>query len=156
MLKCEGNPGGNWLVYNRGDKEGSRKGRIYLLYTGQHYDPIRRKPEDGAAVSSVFPIPECKSKFDAAATKVGLQALAAWKIKQRQRTRKAFKCHGCGQVFIPQLLDYYAHLNSPFAANRFVTLPVISKRTAWRWSTMMSLLIRATSLRLWRMSMMWR
>ena len=78
MQKCE-NPGTQWLVYNQEDKAGARKGRVYLLYTGQHYDPIRLSPgSDGKAVSSVLPIKECVSKFEAATFTIGQQALQEW------------------------------------------------------------------------------
>lgn len=82
---------GTLLRYNNNN---TVKGRIYVLYTGQHYDCLVGKKEDGTEER----ILEQSEEWDKLATVAAEEALNKWEEKQRQRVRKALKCQGCGAI----------------------------------------------------------
>jgi predicted NAD-dependent protein-ADP-ribosyltransferase YbiA (DUF1768 family) len=78
---------GSQVVY--GSAPG-RKGRLYLLYTGQHYDPL--------VAEGLTMFPANSNDWDMAAAQCAAQAQVEHKRRLTQRVRKALKCEECGSV----------------------------------------------------------
>eukprot|EP00667_Euglena_gracilis_P025393 EG_transcript_29798 len=75
------------------------RGRIYLLYTGQHYDPlvgVADAETPAAEERRVFPSGDAASEAAAVACAAAEQHRA--EQRARQRVRKALKCGGCGAL----------------------------------------------------------
>eukprot|EP00668_Euglena_longa_P016480 GGOE01020738.1.p1 GENE.GGOE01020738.1~~GGOE01020738.1.p1 ORF type:complete len:357 (-),score=105.94 GGOE01020738.1:295-1335(-) len=84
------------LVYSSQSK---CKGRIYLLYTGQHYDPlvgVADAETPTAEEHRVFSAGDQASQQLAVACAAEEQVQA--ELRARQRVRKVLKCAGCGAL----------------------------------------------------------
>lgn len=78
---------------------GGTKGRIYLIYTGQHYDPMVGAESEDAPVDGevkLFPIGSTASDEDALECARIHARIAAEKASQR--VVKKLKCAGCGAI----------------------------------------------------------
>eukprot|EP00301_Raphidiophrys_heterophryoidea_P022946 c6974_g1_i1.p1 GENE.c6974_g1_i1~~c6974_g1_i1.p1 ORF type:complete len:399 (+),score=113.33 c6974_g1_i1:33-1199(+) len=85
------------VVLSYGQQLPTKNGRIYLLYTGQHYDPL--VGDDGAqGHPRVFTTHDALEIRDAQAQAVAAQARLDEQARARQRIRKMIKCGGCGAV----------------------------------------------------------
>mmetsp|Transcript_18251 Transcript_18251/g.34139 ORF Transcript_18251/g.34139 Transcript_18251/m.34139 type:complete len:217 (+) Transcript_18251:70-720(+) len=71
------------------------RGRIYLLYTGQHYDVLI----DADSVRSNYLFPTDDS-YDSAALECAGVHKQEWEDALRTRKRKRIKCVGCGVVVV--------------------------------------------------------
>eukprot|EP00300_Choanocystis_sp_HF-7_P004647 c13627_g1_i2.p1 GENE.c13627_g1_i2~~c13627_g1_i2.p1 ORF type:complete len:372 (-),score=76.15 c13627_g1_i2:51-1166(-) len=82
---------GSLLVYGEG---GATKGKIYLLFTGQHYDALVGGENENEI--RVFPVGD-KSNDEAALKRAAVAQQEALQ-RQNERRRKGLKCGGCGKV----------------------------------------------------------
>lgn len=90
--------------------EGASRGRIYVLYTGSHYDPLV-----AAASSDVLPCDETKiqtlgksTELETAAIDIARKHVAEAARKAAQKTVKKIKCGGCG-VLLDSSEAFQAH-----------------------------------------------
>ena len=75
------------------------KGRVYLLYTGQHYDPLVGAASENTAVADevrVFPVGDTSS--DSMVLDCARLHAAVAAAKASQRRVKKIKCGGCGAL----------------------------------------------------------
>ena len=84
------------LVYN----EGAEGGRINLLYTGQHYDPLVQlsSGEDDGDEVRVLPKGEPAASFTAAAVGIAKGVAEAQARRLKEIRKKMIKCGGCGAL----------------------------------------------------------
>ena len=82
------------LTYSPPDGVSSR-GRVYLLYTGQHYDVLI--DADTARSNYLFPSDD---SHDLAAIECARTHKQEWEEALRTRMRKRIKCLGCGVVVV--------------------------------------------------------
>ena len=92
------------MTYSPRDSEHS-VGRIYILYTGQHYDALL-----GDDNRTIFRNEDCDST-DTLAIACASQHKAAWDEKMRTRTRKRIKCSGC-QAVLATATEFQEHCMS--------------------------------------------
>ena len=79
------------MTYN----EGGANGRIYFLYTGQHYDPLVGA---GDSETRIFAPGTDHAPVEAAAVAFAREAAAEAARKKAQRRKKVLKCAGCGAL----------------------------------------------------------
>ena len=88
------------MTYN----EGAANGRIYFLYTGQHYDPLVGVAAGGDAAATdgetrVFAAGTADhAPVEAAAVALARAAAREAARKKAQRRKKVLKCAGCGAL----------------------------------------------------------
>lgn len=80
------------LTYSPPNPQAS-KGRIYILYTGQHYDAIVAEGGD----EKLFPNSEA-GRIEVEAIKCAQAHKIAWDEQLRTRIRKKIKCTGCEAI----------------------------------------------------------
>jgi len=87
------------IVYGEGSP--GYTGRIHLLYTGQHYDPlVGGASPDTLATSEqrIFPIGGA-AVFESLAIEAARVAAAEAEKKKKEKKKKCLKCGGCGALF---------------------------------------------------------
>ena len=92
----------NIITYNEHAPPASKQGRVHLLYTGQHYDPIVQVDTDGNDVL-IVPLAVAGAAGSAEAGAAQLKQLAGnayaeAERKKRQRVVKKIKCTDCGAL----------------------------------------------------------
>ena len=96
------------LVYGEGAP--GCAGRVFLLYTGQHYDPLVGAPPAAAADERAAAVPEAAetrvfapgappgAALEESALALARDAAAAAAKKLREKRKKVIKCGGCGAL----------------------------------------------------------
>lgn len=105
------------LVYS----PSSYDGKIYLMYTGQHYDafvqPLVGEGSGDIHIRTVFPVDSTSTtnttttdtdEATVAAVTCAREHVNEWERQLRQRTRKRIKCLGCGSVML-NASDFQRH-----------------------------------------------
>lgn len=75
------------------------KHKVYLLYTGQHYDPLVAAVDEASSTDGetrYFPVGD--TSMDASALECAAEHQRIKEVKASQRTVKKIKCDGCGAI----------------------------------------------------------
>eukprot|EP00930_Biecheleria_cincta_P046895 TRINITY_DN32423_c0_g1_i1.p1 TRINITY_DN32423_c0_g1~~TRINITY_DN32423_c0_g1_i1.p1 ORF type:complete len:250 (-),score=38.90 TRINITY_DN32423_c0_g1_i1:246-995(-) len=75
------------------DDKSARQGRVYVLYTGNHYDPIVTQEDIKGFTTQVKRFPQGDSSFDAAALRLARQCI---KEDAAEARAAAARCSLCG------------------------------------------------------------
>ena len=85
------------IVVTYGEDNPECTGRIYILYTGTHYDTLVGQTQVGDSIADVRLFPTGEDPVTKALVlELAAVEQAAAVLKAKQRTRKVIQCSGCG------------------------------------------------------------
>ena len=142
-MNCETN---SVLVYGQSEDANAVTGRVYILYTGQHYDPLV-----GSSTTTTTPTTEqteikrfpvgANAETEAAALLLAVQQNADAARRAKQRRVKRIKCGGC-EAILDDAAAFQSHCNEEaehdddfcYDCEEVEVSSLCSHVAVWEWS----------------------